>query len=403
MKGYYMEKTEKIKELLTRGVQETIVREDLARKLNSGEKLRIKLGIDPTSPLLHLGHTVVLRKLRQFQELGHQVIFLVGDFTARVGDPSDKLSSRRPLTDDDIKENVKTYREQVGKVLDLSRVEMRYNMEWYGNMDLAELIQLMSLFSVNQMLERDMFQKRMKLKRPVWLHELLYPVLQGYDSVALRADVELGGTDQTFNMLTARTIQPTYNQPPQDIMTVQILEGTDGQKKMSKSIGNTINLTDTADEMFGKTMSIPDELIFKFFRLLTDIPEKEIKLFEQAMAGGVNPRNYKVRLGNEIVSIYHGKAAAKKAETEFERIFKQGGVPSGAPEFPIDAEKKYSLIDLLVETKCVTSKSESRRLIEQGGVELSGKIVKDWKAKVSLAGGVLLKVGKRKFIKFVNK
>lgn len=397
-----MNRQQRIQELITRGVEQIIVRTSLAKKLDSGKRLRVKLGIDPTSPWLHLGHTVVLRKLRQFQDLGHQVIFLIGDFTARIGDPSDRSSARKPMTDQDITKNVETYKEQVGKVLDLSKVEIRYNMEWYRDMDLAELFQVASLFSVNQMLERDMFQKRIAKNKPLWIHEIMYPILQGYDSVALRADIELGGTDQTFNMLAARDIQPTYDQVPQDIMTVQLLEGTDGKEKMSKSIGNTINLTDSPKEIFGKIMSIPDSLIIKYFQLLTDVPDKDITLFESAMKGGVNPRNYKSRLGIELVSTYHGKDQAARAETEFNRMFKERKAPDDMPTHRIKKEGNFPVLDVIVEAKLAASKSEARRLMTQGGVEVDGVVVKDWKQLVAVKNGTVLKVGKRKFVKLTK-
>jgi len=397
-----VEKAKKIKELLSRGVQEVIIRSELEKKLSTGNKLRIKLGIDPTSPLLHLGHTVVLRKLKQFQDLGHQVIFLIGDFTARVGDPTDKQSARQPLSDKEIEENIKTYKQQVGKILNLAKIEMRHNMEWYGDMDLAELIQLLSLFSANQMLERDMFKKRLDQKKPVWIHELIYPVLQGYDSVALQSDVELGGTDQTFNMLTARTVQPSYSQKPQDIMTVKILEGTDGREKMSKSLGNTINLDDPPDDMFGKIMSIPDGLIMKYFELLTDVPLEEIAQYDRAITGGVNPKNYKSRLAKEIVTMYHGSKAADQADKEFTKVFSEKGSPSQIPEYKLKKEGIFSIIDIIAETKCAPSKSEARRLVEQGGVVFNNENIKDWRKRVRVTSGALLKVGKRKFIRLIK-
>ncbi|MFA5134948.1 MAG: tyrosine--tRNA ligase [Patescibacteria group bacterium] len=397
-----MNQKEKNQELLTRGVAEVIVKKSLQKKIESGAKLRVKLGVDPTAPHLHLGHTVVLRKLKQFQELGHQVIFLVGDFTARIGDPSDKLSARKPLEGKEIQKNWETYKEQVGKVLDLREVEIRFNSEWHQNMDFAELFQLTSLFTVNQMLERDMFEKRMEAGKPLWIHEMLYPILQGYDSVALSADVELGGTDQTFNMLAARTIQPTYGQDPQDIMTVDLLEGTDGSEKMSKSIGNTIDLTDTAGEMFGKTMSIPDSLIVKYFTLCTGVPLTEINSIAQEMKRGANPRDYKVRLARELIAMYHGIAAADKAEAEFTRVFKEKKAPRSMPAYQLKKEGSYSLIDIITETGLAPSKSEARRLIEQGGVQFDGMQITDWKKKVRVTGGMVLQVGKRKFLKFTS-
>lgn len=394
-----MNKSEKIKEVLERGVEQIIVKDSLTKKINSGKRLRVKLGIDPTSPNLHLGHTVVLRKLKQFQALGNQVIFLVGDFTARIGDPSDKLSARKPLTPKEVQQNIETYKKQVGKIIDLSKVEIRYNTEWHANMDFAELFQLASLFTVNQMLERDMFQERMKRKKPLWIHELLYPLLQGYDSVALKADVEVGGTDQTFNMLAARTIQPYYHQSAQDIITCTLIEGTDGQAKMSKSVGNTINIMDKPEEMFGKIMSLPDNLIIKYFTVLTDVPIQEIAECARAIKKGANPRNYKARLAKQLVAMYNGQPAAVKAETEFNRIFKEKQAPSKIPEYKIKKEGSYTILDVVMATGLAPSKSEARRLIEQGAVEFDGMQINDWQKKVKVVSGMVLKVGKRKFVR----
>lgn len=388
-------------EVLTRGVDQIIVKRSLAQKLDSGKRLCIKLGIDPTAPRLHLGHTVVLRKLRQFQELGHQIIFLVGDFTARIGDPTDKLSARQPLTVHQIQLNMKSYVRQIGQVLDMARVEVRHNSEWHGQMDFAELFQLLSYFSVNQMLERDMFQERLKRGKPLWVHELTYPILQGYDSVALQADVELGGTDQTFNVLAARTIQPRYHQPPQDILTVPLLEGTDGVHKMSKSVGNTIDLEDSPTDMYGKVMSIPDALIFKYFTLVTGVPLKDIVQMEQEMKHGANPRDFKARLARELVGMYHSTAAAIRAEAEFTSVFKDKRAPEDMPTFHLPKIGDYSPVDMIVETKLITSKSEAKRLIEQGGVVYDGVKITDWKKKVRVTHGTVLQVGKRKFVRFV--
>jgi len=396
-----MDKESKIKELLSRGVEQIIVKESLAKKLKSDKRLRVKLGVDPTSPKIHLGHSVILRKLRDFQDLGHQAIFLVGDFTAQIGDPSDKLSARKSLSRKEIQGNMKKYKEQVGKILDLSRVEIRYNSEWHSKMDFAELFEVMSRFTVNQMLERDMFQERMKKKKPLWIHELMYPILQGYDSVALRADVELGGTDQTFNMLAARTVQPYYQQRPQDIMTTSLIEGTDGQKKMSKSVGNTIDLDDSPQEMFGKVMSLPDHLIIKYFTLLTNASLNEINEFTRDLKSGKNPKGYKVKLALELVSMYHNKEKALGAETEFNRVFKEKKPPIKIPKHHLKKES-YKVIDLMVETGLAPSKSEARRLVEQGGVQLNRVPVKDWDGVVVIKEGVILKVGKRRFVKLVK-
>lgn len=384
-------------ELLQRGVEQVIVKSSLTKKLDGGRTLRVKLGIDPTSPLLHLGHTVVLRKLRQFQDLGHQAIFLVGDFTARIGDPTDKAAARKPLSHMDIQENMATYREQAGKILDLSKVEFRYNSEWHKNMDLAELFQLAGLFSVNQMLERDMFQKRLAAKKPLWIHELMYPLLQGYDSVALRADVELGGTDQTFNVLAGRVIQPAYSQDPQDIMTVPLLEGLDGKDKMSKSVGNVVGLNDSPKEMFGKLMSIPDGLIVKYFTLLTDVPLTDIAEFERAMKKGANPRDFKARLAKEIVELYHSKHDAIEAEKEFENIFKGKGQPDEIGEGVVKAG--VSVATSIAELFGV-SKSEARRLTLQGAISVDGNVLQDPDAPAQ-AG--VYKKGKRHFKRLVIK
>jgi len=397
-----MDKKEKIEELLHRGVEQIVVKKDLAQKVNSGKKLRVKLGVDATAPKMHLGHTVVLRKLKQFMDLGHQVIFLVGDFTAKIGDPSDKLSARKPLTDQEIKQNMKDYKRQVGMVLDLDKVEFRYNSEWHGDMDFAELFELTGLFTVNQMMERDMFQERLKKKRPVWVHELLYPILQGYDSVALHADIELGGTDQTFNVLAAREIQPHYNQPPQDILTVQLLEGTDGSDKMSKSVGNTIDLDDSPKDMYGKTMSIPDELILKYFTLLTDVPMKDIENFGKEMKKGANPRDYKVKLAKELVTMYHDKKSADEAEESFNNVFKEKNNPENMPEFKIKKEGDFTILEVVSESRLVKSNSEARRMIEQGAVKFDGMQIKDIAQKVRVVSGMVLQVGKRKFIKLVK-
>jgi len=396
-----MTQKEKIDELFDRGVTDVVVKKHLYDRIKTGHKLRVKLGVDPTAAELHLGHTVVLRKLKQFQNLGHTVIFLVGDFTARIGDPSDKLSARKPITEEEIKKNIKSYRQQVGKVLDMNQVEFRYNSEWHNNMDFAELFQLTSLFTVNQMLERDMFQKRMKKNKPLWIHEMLYPILQGYDSVALQADIELGGTDQTFNVLAARTIQPYYQQQPQDIMTVELIEGTDGKQKMSMSLDNSIDLTDSAEEMFGKVMSIPDPLIIKYFTLLTDVPLSEIKTYDDGMKEGDNPRDYKARLGKEIATMYHSKKAATEAEKAFERTFKEKKTPDTIPTYVLKKAGLFGIIDIVIETKLAPSKSEARRLVEQGGVRIDQKQVKKWNDKVAVKKGTVLQVGKRKFIKFV--
>ncbi len=398
-----MEKKEKIKQLLNRGVEEIIVKNSLAKKLETGKRLRIKFGVDPTAPRLHLGHTVALRKLRTFMELGHTAIFLVGDFTARIGDPSDKLSARKPLTEKEISGNLKLYKEQVGKILDLDKIEIQYNTTWHKQMDFAELFNLASNFSVNQVLERDMFKKRLAMKKPLWVHELLYPILQGYDSVALQADVELGGTDQTFNMLAARTLQPRYHQVAQDIMTVTLLEGPDGKEKMSKSAGNSIDILDQPNDMYGKLMSIPDTLIVKYFTLLTDVPQKDISSIKKDMQSGGNPRDHKAALAKEIVTCYHSAKEATAAAKEFEQVFKDKQLPSTIPTHAIAKAGSYPIVEVVHEAGLADSKSQARRLVEQDAVQFDGLKITDWKKKVRLAPGMVLQVGKHKFIKFVKK
>ncbi len=393
-----MGKQQQIDGLLERGTDQIIQRQSLAKKLASGRSLRVKFGVDPTAPKLHLGHVVLLRKLREFQALGHQAIFLVGSFTARIGDPSDKLTERKPLSNNEIEHNMKQYRKQVGKILDLSKIEIRYNNEWHSNMDFAELFQLASLFSVNQMLERDMYQERLKRKKPLWIHELLYPLLQGYDSVALRADVEIGGTDQTFNMLAARTIQPYYNQLAQDILTCPLIEGVDGSRKMSKSLGNTIDLDLPANDMYGKVMSIPDKLILKYFTLLTDKTAKEIQAMERGLQKGENPRTNKAMLAREIVAQLHSTKEALSAEKEFTTVFHKKQAPTSMPSVRLK-KKTLSAVDLLVETGLASSKSEARRFIEQGGVSLDAKKITDWQSSLNPPPGAILKVGKRKFVR----
>lgn len=387
-----------IGQLLSRGISQIIVRESVAKKLSSGKRLRIKLGIDPTAPHLHIGHAIYLRKMKELQDLGHQIIFLVGDFTARIGDPSEKTSARKQLTQAQIDENMKLYKAEAGKILDLTKTEIRHNSEWYHDMDFAELFDLTSYFTVQQILERDMFQVRLKNKKPIWLHEFMYPIMQGYDSVALKADIEFGGNDQTFNMLAARTIQPHYAQDPQDVITFQLLEGTDGREKMSMSMDNTINIADSPKEMYGKTMSISDNLIVKYFQLVTDVSEKDIQKFEQEMKKGTNPRGFKDRLAKEIVGMFHSKAEADAAAKEFTRMFSEKKTPEKIPSKKV-VESYYQLVDLLVELQLASSKSEARRLAEQGAVSIDGKVLKDWQKKVAIKSGMVVRVGKRKFVR----
>lgn len=391
-----------IKELLTRGVDEVIVKKHLEKRLKAGEKLRIKFGIDPTSPDIHLGHTVPLRKLKQFQDLDHKIVLIIGDFTATIGDPSARTEARRPLTREKVKEYMSTYLDQIAKILDMRKTEIHYNSEWYDKKGALFLYELASKVTVQRILERDDFQNRLKQDRDISVLETLYPLLQGYDSVEIKADLEIGGTDQKFNMLMGRRIQKRYGLPKQDIMTLWILEGIDGVHKMSKSLGNYIGITEPPSQMYGKIMSIPDDLIVKYFRLLTDVPDKELdkmkKDLRRPQAVGVNPRDLKARLAREIVTIYHSKKAALRAEKEFERVFKERGKPSKIKSYKLEV-KSWKLPDLLLKLKLVTSKSEARRLIIQGGVKIDDKIIKDWQQKISLKDGTIVQVGRRKFAK----
>lgn len=382
----------KIKELLTRGVEEVIVREDLERKLQSGKKLRVKLGIDPTSPSLHLGRSIPLLKMRDFQEIGHQLVFIIGDATGVVGDTSDKDSERPLLTREQVEKNMKNYVEQAGKIINIKKCEVHYNSEWLNKLGFAELTRLASLFGLHEFSQREVIARRLKAGERVSFHEMLYPLLQGYDSVAVKADVELGGTDQRFNLLTGRRIQPLYKQPPQDIIMGPILEGTDG-RKMSSSWGNTVNLTAVPDDMYGKIMAVPDELIIKYFTLATRVPPATVAEYEAALKQGTNPRDIKMKLAFELVRFYHSAAAARKAGAQFVATFQKKEIPTGLPVFK---PSHYDIVTVLVEGKIVTSKSEARRAIAQGGVKINGAKVTDPAATIK--PGDVIQKGKRWFV-----
>ncbi|MGB4254093.1 MAG: tyrosine--tRNA ligase [Minisyncoccales bacterium] len=400
--------SQKINELLTRGVEQIIEKESLRKKLKSGRQLRIKFGIDPTAPDIHLGNAVILWKLRDFQDLGHKIILIIGDFTAQIGDPTGKLSTRKMLTQQEIEENMKNYKNQIGKILDVKKIKIVYNSDHLGKLTLADIYQIFHFFTANQILERDMFQEREKKGKPIWLHEFLYPIFQAYDSAAIRADVEIGGSDQLFNMTMGRQLQPHFRQDPQDVMTMKLLIGTDGEKKMSKSVGNYIGIQESPEEQYGKIMSIKDELILDYFELCTRISLKKIKELEKDLkAKNVNPRDLKSRLAKKIVEIYHGKTAAKKAEKEFNRVFKEKKVPSKMPVFIVPQES-YPVLKLLVELNLAQSKSEAKRLIEEGGVKIIKPTIdnkqltiklRDWKEEIKIQDEMILKVGKRKFAK----
>lgn len=392
-------------EFLKKGTVDLIRESDLKAKLErsakTGKPLRIKLGLDPTAPDIHLGHTVVIRKLKAFQDLGHTVIFLIGDFTGMIGDPSGKNVTRPPLSREEINANAETYKRQMFKLLDPEKTELRFNGEWMDKFEAADFIKLCARVTVKQILERDDFEKRLAAQTPISLHELLYPLTQGYDSVALEADVELGGTDQKFNLMVGRDLQREYGQEPQIVMTTPLLEGLDGVNKMSKSLNNYIGIDESPNEMFGKVMSISDELMWRYYELLTDLTTAEISGLRSAVEGGKNPRDLKVALAKLIIKDFHSAADADAAEEEFVRRFVQKEVPDVIDEYAI-AAGSYKLGDLLVTTGLVGSKGEARRLADQGGIKVSDEKASSVNANIDVSGeGVLVQVGKRRFLKIV--
>ncbi len=388
------------------GCVDLISETDLLKKLKKSfakkQPLKIKFGADPTRPDIHIGHTVVINKMRTFQELGHKVQFLIGDFTALIGDPSGKSSTRPLLTREEIEENGKTYAKQIFKILDPDKTEIVYNSAWLGKLSSIDFIKLAAKYTVAQMLERDDFTKRYKSGTPIAIHEFLYPLTQGYDSVAMESDVELGGTDQLFNLLVGRTLQSQYNQEPQVVLTMPILEGLDGVNKMSKSLDNYISVVDTPKDMFGKTMRVSDELMYRYYELLTDIDAKGIAQLKNDVATKVkHPRDVKVNLAKFLVTRFHSKSAADQAEEEFNRIFAQKGLPDEIQESSVAAEKGIALAALMVKLGICGSNSEASRLIEGGGVQIDGQKVADKKMKMDLDSGksFLLKAGKKTFMK----
>ncbi len=389
---------QKISNLLNRGTVEVQVKPDLEKKLLSGRKLSIKLGIDPTGSDLHIGHMVVIRKLKEFQELGHKIILLFGNFTGQIGDPTDKTETRKHRTQAELEKNAEHYLVQAKKILDVKNIEVAWNADWLGKMNFADVIKLASNFTVAQMLERDMFQKRMASNTPISLHEFLYPLMQGYDSVALKADVELGGTDQTFNLLAGRVLQKAYDQTPQDIMTVPILEGLDGKIKMGKTTGNYIGVNDEPAQMYGKVMSIPDELIIRYFELATSVPGDKLGKVKKALSGGENPRNLKMELARQLVTEYHDAKSAKAAEQEFINVFSNKEMPEDI-ELKLLPHDKIGILELLSVTGLAPSKSEARRLITQGGVKIESKRIESIDHEVDLRKEQTIQVGKRKFLK----
>ncbi len=392
---------QKIEEVLSRGVEEVIVKENLRKRLESGKQLRIKLGIDPTGSVLHLGHAVVLRKLKEFQDLGHQVIFLIGDFTAKIGDPTGRSATRKPMTEKEIKANMKSYTKQAGLILDMKKVEIRYNSEWLDKLDFQESIMLASKITYAQMMQRADFKERIKNNQDLSLQEFLYPMMQGYDSVALKADVELGGTDQKFNLLMGRQLQKRYNQEPQDIVTCPLLEGLSGGDKMSKSLDNYIALTDKPEEMYGKIMSLKDDLIVRYFTLCTYLMQAEIAVIASELASGkVNPRDIKMRLAYEITKINQGDKKAEAAQEYFVKTVQKKEVPEEVKIVKV-RDSRINIIQLLTLTK-LASGAYARGLIGQGGIKVNGKVITFRGEIIEITKeGVLLQKGKREFVRVV--
>lgn len=377
-------------------VPEAELVEKLTRSLKENRPLKVKLGLDPNAPDIHLGHTVVLQKMRQFQDLGHQVIIIIGDYTGRIGDPSGKSETRKQLSEEQVLANARTYQEQIFKVLDPGSTQVVFNSQWLSTLDFAQVLTLASKYTVARMLERDDFDKRMKSNQPIGIHEFFYPLMQGYDSVALEADIELGGTDQKFNLLMGRTLQKEYGQEPQIAIMMPILEGLDGVQKMSKSLGNYIGINEDPNEMFGKTMSIADDLMLRYFELVTRVDMEEIRAMDASMKGGTNPRDIKIRLAREIITMYHGQEEADQAESQFRNVFSNNQLPEEIPEASVEAEPVW-IAKLLLSAGLVGSTSDGRRMVVQGAVKLDGEKVTDPSLELTPEDGMVLQVGKRKF------
>ena len=391
--------------LIERGTVDVVSRDDLVRKLKksaeSGVPLRVKTGFDPTAPDLHLGHTVLIQKMKHFQDLGHEIYFLIGDFTGMIGDPTGKSETRKPLTIDDVKRNAETYKEQIFKILDPEKTKVVFNSSWLGQLTSYDMIKLASQLTVARMLEREDFRVRFDGEKPISIHEFLYPLIQGYDSVALESDVELGGTDQLFNLLMGRDLQRSWNQEPQVVITMPLLEGLDGVNKMSKSLGNYIGITESADDIYGKVMSISDTLMFRYYELLSDLPEADIGTLAAEMHNGkIHPKEVKKKLARELTARFYGADNAVRAEESFEQVFRHHGLPENIPELVLEkADGEVWLPKLLVEAGLTGSTSEARRLIKQQAVSLDNEKVLDTEYNVQPAGDVLIKVGKRRFAK----
>ncbi len=389
--------SQKIKEILERGVEEIIDRNHLETALKSGKKLRVKLGIDPTGPKIHIGRAIQLWKLRAFQELGHQVVLIIGDFTALIGDASDKTSMRKPLIEKEVKENMKTYLTQIGKILNLRKTEVKHNSKWLNKLTFKDYLELAMKFTAQQLIQRRNFKERWNSGNPIGAHEMAYPIIQGYDSVKVSADLEIGGSDQLFNLKTGREIQKIFKQPAQDIMTLKMLYGLDG-RKMSTSWGNVVNISDEPLDMYGKIMSMKDELIDDYLELTTNLLKAEIEEIKEL----ANPRDKKARLAKEMVKMYHGEKEAEKAEEEFNKIFRDKEMPSEIPFFETQ-KKEMAVLDLLFESGLLSSKSEAKRLIEEGGIRINSQTITDWRKNIEIKDGMVIQAGKRKFIKIKKK
>lgn len=393
--------------IIKRGVAEilpeALLIEKLKRSVTSGKPLKVKLGLDPTAPDIHLGHTVVLRKLRQFQDLGHHIIIIIGDFTGRIGDPTGKSETRKQLTDEDIRRNAKTYEEQIFKILDKEKTEVAFNSTWLAPLTFADVVNLAAKYTVARMLEREDFTKRFKEGRPISVHEFFYPLMQGYDSVALTADIEFGGTDQKFNLLMGRHLQEEFGQEPQVAIMMPILEGLDGVQKMSKSLGNYIGIDEEPTEIYGKCMSIPDALMVRYFELVTDVSLEELEEIRNGLANGsLHPRDTKMRLAHTLVRLYHGEGMADQAQSEFIKVFQQGDIPTDIPEFSFTIQSEAIwLPKLLTQLAIASSNSEAKRAIQQGSVKINGEKITDGDAKITVSDGMIVQVGKRKFAKIV--
>ncbi|MCM3670485.1 tyrosine--tRNA ligase [Mesobacillus maritimus] len=391
-------------EIYQQGVQEIIPSEELenkiAKSLLEKKPLKIKLGLDPSAPDVHLGHTVVLNKMRQFQENGHIIQLIIGDFTGKIGDPTGKSVARKQLTDEEVKHNAKTYFEQFAKVIDMEKVELHYNSKWLSKLNFEDVIQLAGKITVARLLERDDFEERIAFGKPISLHEFFYPLMQGYDSVMLECDIELGGTDQHFNILMGRHFQEKFGKEKQVALLMPLLEGLDGVEKMSKSKKNYIGIDESPQEMYGKAMSIPDELMAKYFELITDLQPSEIQSIKEQLENGIlHPRDAKMLLGKTIVRMYHGAEEAEKAEQHFISVFQKGAIPDEMPELNWQGEREISIIDFLVQLDLFQSKSEARRMISNRGVKLNGNTVEDPNIQLTVTEDLIVQVGKRKFVK----